>query len=90
MADDFAGHLVNQTNLAIKGSGTSTIMYHSINSLLDVVLIGIVGIRASAEIASLLGDDTKAENYTVSFFNEPYLLKGSHLKQLIQYIELCE
>ena len=42
--DDFAGHLENQTNLAIKG---------------------IVGIGAMAEIAKLLGDEDKANNYSV-------------------------
>ncbi|KIM20840.1 hypothetical protein M408DRAFT_119277 [Serendipita vermifera MAFF 305830] len=41
--DDFAGPLVNQTNLAIKG---------------------IIGIRAMAEIACLLGQHEKSANYT--------------------------
>lgn len=41
--DDFAGPLVNQTNLAIKG---------------------IIGIRAMAEIACLLGQQAKSANYT--------------------------
>jgi len=41
--DDFAGHLVNQTNLAIKG---------------------IVGIKAMAQIYSLLGNTAKANNYS--------------------------
>ncbi|TFK75791.1 DUF1793-domain-containing protein [Pluteus cervinus] len=42
-SDDFAGHLANQTNLAIKG---------------------IIGIRAMAEIANLVGDKTRGANYT--------------------------
>ncbi|KAK1226439.1 hypothetical protein PQX77_010603 [Marasmius sp. AFHP31] len=41
--DDFAGHLENQTNLAIKG---------------------MVGIRAMSEIEKILGDNTKAANYS--------------------------
>ncbi|KAF1968192.1 DUF1793-domain-containing protein [Bimuria novae-zelandiae CBS 107.79] len=41
--DDFAGHLANQTNLALKG---------------------IIGIAAMAQIATLVGEDDDAENYT--------------------------
>ncbi|KAF9464433.1 DUF1793-domain-containing protein [Collybia nuda] len=41
--DDFAGHLVNQTNLAIKG---------------------IIGIKAMSQIASLVGDTTRSNNYS--------------------------
>ncbi|KZV67101.1 DUF1793-domain-containing protein [Peniophora sp. CONT] len=41
--DDFAGSLVNQTNLAIKG---------------------IIGIRAQAEIESLLGNTNSSSNYS--------------------------
>ncbi|TFK75792.1 DUF1793-domain-containing protein [Pluteus cervinus] len=42
-SDDFAGHLANQTNLAVKG---------------------IIGIRAMAEIANLVGDTARRANYT--------------------------
>ncbi|KAH7101372.1 DUF1793-domain-containing protein [Auriculariales sp. MPI-PUGE-AT-0066] len=41
--DDFAGHLVNQTNLAIKG---------------------IIGIKAMSMIAELVGDGSRASNYS--------------------------
>lgn len=54
--DDFAGHLANQTNLAIKG---------------------IVGIGAMAQIASLLGDEEKASNYSA--------IAASYVTQWQQY-----
>ncbi|KAG8808169.1 hypothetical protein FRC17_004075 [Serendipita sp. 399] len=41
--DDFAGPLINQTNLAIKG---------------------IIGIRAMADIACIMGNHAQSENYT--------------------------
>lgn len=59
--DDFAGTLVNQTNLAIKGTIGKCFVY------LENVVKRLLGIKAMSVVAGLLGKSDVAANYSVCF-----------------------